>query len=53
MSELSGLKFYTKGDGQKTIKQLSEISQVQEVSDFSLKLKRFDFKKRNCYKLSG
>lgn len=31
---ISGLKFYTKGDGQKTIKQLTEISQVQEVSDF-------------------
>ncbi|NMP07954.1 DEAD/DEAH box helicase family protein [Paenibacillus polymyxa] len=29
---ISGLKFYTKGDGQKTMAQLSEITQVQEVS---------------------
>lgn len=29
---ISGLKFYTKGDGQKTMAQLAEITQVQEVS---------------------
>lgn len=29
---ISGLKFYTKGDGQKTMSQLAEITQVQEVS---------------------
>lgn len=28
---ISGLKFYTKGDGQKTMDQLAEITQVQEV----------------------
>ena len=33
---ISGLKFYTKGDGQKTMAQLAEITQVQEVSDFSV-----------------
>ncbi|MCM3784925.1 DEAD/DEAH box helicase family protein [Neobacillus mesonae] len=29
---ISGLKFYTKGDGQKTMAQLAEITQVKEVS---------------------
>lgn len=29
---ISGLKFYTKGDGQKTMAQLAVITQVQEVS---------------------
>lgn len=29
---ISGLKFYTKGDGQNTMAQLAEITQVQEVS---------------------
>lgn len=33
---ISGLKFYTKGDGQKTMAQLAEITQVQEVSDSSV-----------------
>ncbi len=33
---ISGLKFYTKGDGQKTMAQLAEITQMQEVSDFSV-----------------
>ena len=32
---ISGLKFYTKGDGQKTLAQLADITQVQETSDFS------------------
>ncbi|EHS59313.1 DEAD/DEAH box helicase family protein [Paenibacillus sp. Aloe-11] len=32
---ISGLKFYTKDDGQKSMAQLAEITQVQEVSDFS------------------
>ncbi|KAE8561481.1 DEAD/DEAH box helicase family protein [Paenibacillus polymyxa] len=32
---ISGLKFYTKGDGQKTMAQLAEITQVQAVSDSS------------------
>jgi type III restriction enzyme len=32
---ISGLKFYTKGDGQKTMAQLAEITKVQEISDFS------------------
>ena len=32
---ISGLKFYTKGDGQKSMAQLAEITQVQETSDFS------------------
>ncbi len=29
---ISGLKFYTKGDGQKTMAQLAEITKVQEIS---------------------
>lgn len=29
---ISGLKFYTKGDGQKTMAQLADITQVQKVS---------------------
>ena len=33
---ISGLKFYTKGDGQKTMAQLAEITQVQEVADSSV-----------------
>ncbi|OOC58731.1 DEAD/DEAH box helicase family protein [Paenibacillus ihbetae] len=32
---ISGLKFYTKDDGQKTMAQLAEIAQIQEVTDFS------------------
>jgi type III restriction enzyme len=32
---ISGLKFYTKDDGQKSMAQLAEITQVQEVTDFS------------------
>ncbi|WP_438496816.1 DEAD/DEAH box helicase family protein [Paenibacillus sp. IHBB 3054] len=32
---ISGLKFYTKGDGQRSMTQLAEITQVQEVTDFS------------------
>ena len=32
---ISGLKFYTKGDGQKSMAQLAEITQVQKVSDSS------------------
>ena len=32
---ISGLKFYTKGDGQKTMAQLVDITQVQEASDSS------------------
>ena len=30
---ISGLKFYTKGDGQKTMAQLADITQVQKVTD--------------------
>lgn len=30
---ISGLKFYTKGDGQKTMAQLAEITDVQEFTD--------------------
>ena len=33
---ISGLKFYTKGDGQKTMAQLAEITQVQKVADSSV-----------------
>lgn len=36
---ISGLKFYTKGDGQKSLAQLAEITKVQEVSDLSLEPK--------------
>lgn len=32
---ISGLKFYTKGDGQKSMAQLAEITQIQKVSDSS------------------
>lgn len=32
---ISGLKFYTKGDGQKTMDQLAEITQVCEATDSS------------------
>lgn len=32
---ISGLKFYTKGDGQKTMAQLADITQVQETLEFS------------------
>ena len=32
---ISGLKFYTKGDGQKTMAQLADITQVQETLELS------------------
>ncbi|MFT8930230.1 MAG: DEAD/DEAH box helicase family protein [Sporolactobacillus sp.] len=32
---ISGLKFYTKGDGQKSMAQLAEMTQVEEITDFS------------------
>lgn len=37
---ISGLKFYTKDDGQKSMAQLAEITQVQEVT-ISPKLKKY------------
>ncbi|MGD2403307.1 DEAD/DEAH box helicase family protein [Bacillus velezensis] len=40
---ISGLKFYTKGDGQKTMDQLAEITKVQEVSDLSLEPEKLKF----------
>ncbi|MBP3039349.1 DEAD/DEAH box helicase family protein [Bacillaceae bacterium Marseille-Q3522] len=40
---ISGLKFYTKGDGQKTMAQLAEITKVQEVSDLSLEQEILEF----------
>ncbi|MEW4025262.1 DEAD/DEAH box helicase family protein [Bacillus sp. YAF8] len=40
---ISGLKFYTKGDGQKTMDQLAEITKVQEVSDVSLEPEKLKF----------
>lgn len=39
---ISGLKFYTKGDGQKTLAQLAEITQIQEISDLSPILENFE-----------
>lgn len=32
---ISGMKFYTKGDGQKTMAQLTDITQVREATDSS------------------
>ncbi|MEC1338856.1 DEAD/DEAH box helicase family protein [Bacillus velezensis] len=40
---ISGLKFYTKDDGQKTMAQLAEITKVQEVSDLSLEPEKLKF----------
>lgn len=40
---ISGLKFYTKGDGQKTMAQLAEITKVQEVSHLSLEQEKLEF----------
>ena len=40
---ICGLKFYTKGDGQKTMAQLAEITKVQEVSDLSLEQEKLEF----------
>lgn len=39
---VSGLKFYTKGDGQKSMAQLAEITQVQKVSASSQDKEIFD-----------
>ncbi|MBG9768362.1 DEAD/DEAH box helicase family protein [Bacillus vallismortis] len=40
---ISGLKFYTKGDGQKTMAQLAEITQVQEATDSSTVQETLEF----------
>ncbi|MDA2393352.1 DEAD/DEAH box helicase family protein [Bacillus cereus] len=40
---ISGLKFYTKGDGQKTLAQLAELTKVQEVSDLPLEKEKLEF----------
>ena len=40
---ISGLKFYTKGDGQKTIAQLAELTQVEEVTDFLAPQEKLEF----------
>lgn len=40
---ISGLKFYTKGDGQKTMAQLAEITKVQEVSELSIEQEKLEF----------
>lgn len=40
---ISGLKFYTKGDGQKTMAQLSEITQVFEATSSSAIQETLDF----------